>query len=921
MTQPSGRNIRFALALYRTLLIAYPRTFRDRYGDEMVRLFRDRCLRTLQERGTLGFLQCWLRALVDLAMNAVLEKASFRLERGGRTDTSDCRSWQNSDKRLRRGDPMWQSLWKDLLFAARTARRQPGFTATAIITIALGTGIASTIFTIVDGVLLRPLPYPNRDRLVAVLSTTAQDRTGSPLAPPFLRDLQERCRSFEEMAGYSPSWGMTLTGSGEPVQIDAAFVSPRLFDLLGAKPLAGRLFLPQEYEPGAEPVVVVSRGFWEQRFGSGVAPAGQSIVLDNVRYTIIGIVSGDFRMPSRRSQMQQRVLDAVLFLPFARNPYAEVRRVPVMNVAARLSPGVNLTQARAELDRVARELELLYPATNRDIGLTAMPLREAMVGEVRRPLLVLLGAVGCLLLIACVNVANLLLARGSARERELSLRAALGAGRARIVRQLLVESIMMSTLGSLGGILAANWGIQALVGIGFAALPRIHEARIDARILAFSLLAAIGTGILFGIVPALQGARTKSVAETLNGFGRGGTEVGGRRVRNALVVVEIALALMLAIGAGLLVRSFWRLTNVDAGFAADRLTAFSITLPGTRYPQPEGRRAFLDRLVASISSLPTVERVGAVNRLPLSGTNTAVGVEIEGRPAPTRPDADVVDRRVATSDYFATMGIPLLTGRGFDVRDRADAVERVAIVNDALARRAWPGENPLGKRVRLQLLSGPGPWLSVVGKVRDVKHHGLDTPVQPELYVPYSQASVESLFVVVRAGADTPALAPSIRRLVWMIDPALPVNNLAPVRDLIADSVEQPRLRTMLFGGFALAAVVLAMIGIYGVVSYSVSCRTRDFGVRIALGAETGDIRRMVLWESLTVSFLGVVLGCLGSLVLTRLLASTLFAISPTDPSTFVVVSLLLVAVAILAAYVPARRATRVDPVNALRFE
>jgi putative ABC transport system permease protein len=586
---------------------------------------------------------------------------------------------------------------------------------------------------------------------------------------------------------------------------------------------------------------------------------------------------------------------------------------------ARLVPGATLSQARSELNQVARDLEQIYPETNRGIGLTASPLRDTMVGDVRRPLLLLLGAVGCLLMIACMNVANLLLARGLSRGRELSVRAALGASRSRIVQQLLVENVLMSTIAGVAGIFLSNWGVRALVGIGFDALPRIYEARVDGRMLAFTLLAAIGTGLLFGLVPALHGTGSR-LAGRLSAS-RGSSDAEGHRLRDALVIAEIALALVLAIGSGLLIRSFWRMMGVNPGFNPDRLTTFSVALPGTRYPRADQRQAFFDRLLASVSSLPSVEAAGSVNRLPFSGTNTPVGIEIEGQAAPVRPDANVVDRRVANRDYFRTAGIPLVAGRSFDEYDSASALLRVAIINETLAHKAWPGQSPISRRVRLSLLSGPGPWLSVVGVVGDVKHHGLDVPAYPELYVPYPQAPVESMFIVIRGGTDARALAPSVRSLVRTIDSSLPVNDVVAVRSLIADSVAQPRLRMLLFGGFAVAALMLAMIGVYGVVSYSVSSRTRDIGVRMALGAHPHDIRAMVLGEGFLLAVMGVGTGVLASFALTRLLASMMFEISPADPITFIVVSLLLTGIALLAAFVPAHRAARVDPIQALRIE
>jgi putative ABC transport system permease protein len=870
----------------------------------MTRLFGERCERALDRGGPAALVGSAARSLADLLASAAADRLGSRR-----------RPTAATDRAIRRGDSMLTTIGPDLRYAVRTLARQPMLAATVVLTLAIAIGAAVTIFAVVDAAVLAPLPYPRAKGLV---SLGQQDRRfgWSPFPPPSLEDLRERVRGVGGIAGFSPSWQMTLSGAGETRTATAAFVSDGLLETLGTAPVAGRLFLPHEHAAGGPRVALVSRSFWDRQFGSAVALRDQTIRLDGEPYVIVGVLPANLRMPITTSIVSRNPSSAELWLPFAQNPYVSSRTIPVMNVIGRLEPGVGVDRANAELAGVGRALGRERGAGG-DLALGAMPLDELVSRPVRTPLLLLLGAVGCLLSIACANVANLLLARGVSRRHELAVRASLGATRGRVVQQLLVESAVIATAGGLIGLLLAAWALSAAPAIVRHALPPTAELSIDARVAAAALAITLATAIVAGLAPALVATRLAPFGLLRNGARAG--DADGRALRSALVAAEVALALVLLVGAGLLARSFWRLSSVPPGFSADRVVQVPIALPAVRYATPASRLAFFDRALDRLAALPGVQQVAAVNRLPLAGGNVLVGIEIEGRPAASG-DAPSLDRRVVTPGYFETMGIPLVAGRPFGAVDRVDSTERVAMINAAAATRYWP-EGAIGRRLRLILRSGFGPWLTIVGVAGDVRHHGLDRAPSPEVYVPYAQAAVESMAVLVHAGGDPEALAPSIRREVQALDPELPVESVSTVGAVVDASIAQPRFRTLVVNAFAAVALTLAALGLYGIVSYSVTRRSRDIGVRIALGARRSSILAMVMREALGPTGAGAVIGLVAALLLTRTMAGLLFGVAPTDLLTFAAVTAVLVGVAAAASWLPARRATRLDPVTALRVE
>jgi putative ABC transport system permease protein len=790
--------------------------------------------------------------------------------------------------------------------------RRPGLAITLVLTLALGTGATTALFSVLDAGLLRPLPYPGADRLLLV-GPAGEDGVVSAFAVPYLPDLRERVQGVEGLAGFSPSWGLTLTGMDEPRRLVGAYVSDGVFELLGVRPLAGRTFNAAEHAPGGPRAVVVSLPFWERYFGTGATPAGQTLRLDGEAYEIVGVLPS-FPLPITSSVVSRDGDRAELWLPFSTNAFFDLRIVPVMNVIGRLPAGTGLDAVRAELDGVGRRLAADYPEGGAWTTVSAETLERVVTRDSRTAVLTLFGAAAFLLLIACANVANLLLARASARAHELAVRRSLGAGKRQIVEQLLTESLVIATLGSAAGLLVA-WSLLGLVPDGWlAALPPSAQVRIDLRVAGFALALAVATTVAFGLVPAALGAWSDAGSELRDragGSGRGG------KLRKALVTLEVAMAVTLLVGAGLLGKSFWRLVNVDPGFRTEGLLSIPVPMSGERYAEAAQRRAFLDELVGELGALPGVTRVGAVNRLPLGGGNVLVGVEAEGVEN-AGGQLPTMDRRVATPDYFAVMGIEVAAGRPFAAEDADPGALPATVVNEAFARRFWPGTTGLGQRLRLALRSGPGPWLTVVGVVADVRHHGLDRPAEPEIYVPYAQSPVESMTVLLETGGDPAALAPAARDAIWRLDPDLPLDGTGPLTDVVSGSVAEPRFRTLVLNGFAGLALLLAGIGIYGVLSYSVAQRRRDMGLRIALGATTGSVVRRVVGEGLRAAGLGVVLGLGGALLLGRVLSGFLFGVQATDPVTFLGVAALLLAVAATASWLPARRAAGVDPVRVL---
>ena len=803
----------------------------------------------------------------------------------------------------------------DLRYALRTLLKNRAFATTAIITLALGIGASTAIFTVVHGVLLRPLPYADSDQLTMVwLANPVQgiDKDVSPY--PTFRAFRSQARSFSHLTAYTRQ-SMNLTEAGEPQRVRGAVVTAGFFSMLGAHPLIGRAFRDDEHEAGRHEVALIGHGLWARAFGNDRSIVGRTISLNNARYTIIGVMPAGFAFPA----------DAEFWLPMApvgglRNAF-EARGSYWLSVVGRLRGG-ELSLARAELERVLRQLEKEFGSTYEGQGVVLESLQDSMVGHLRTPLVVLQGAVLFLLLIACANVANLLFARATARARELAIRTALGAGRGRIVRQLLTESLVLAAAGSSAGVVLAVWGIDLLQAFGPDNLPRLADIRVNGTVLAFAAAIGVAASVVFGLVPALQVA-VPEVNASLKGGGRDGGEQGGSaRARAMLVVAQISLALMLLVGAGLLFKSFSRILAVDPGFNPDRVLPVEVALTTQKYPQSEHRSAFYARLLERIQRLPGVESAGGIRDILLSRLPNSAPIAIEGR-----GDLSDADRNLpiafdpVTPGFFRALQIPIVRGRELTEADTATA-PRVAIVNEALVRRFFPGRDPLGHRITFDDPTRPNVrWTTIVGVARDARRSGLDLPPRPELYLPHAQYSTADLTLAIRAAGDSMSLLSAVRAAVAEIDPQLPLARVATLDSLVGASLAERRFNMLLLVVFSVLAVTLAAVGIYGVVAYTVSRRTREFGVRLALGAQRRHLLGMVLGHGARVTIADAALGVAGALALTRVLASLLYEISPTDAVTFVAVTALLVAIALLACYLPARRAMRIDPVIALRAE
>ena len=816
---------------------------------------------------------------------------------------------------------------QDLRYAGRTLLRNPAFSAVALIALALGIGANTAIFSVVNAVLFRPLPYDSPGRLVSVLTVRMKQDERIRAAPLDVADWRARNRAFTDLAAYAGS-GFTITGgcpagSGcDAEMVIGEMVSPQLFQILGARPLLGRTLLPGEDAPGRERVVVLGHGLWQRRFGSDPGIIGRSVLLNGTGYEVVGVMPPRFVFPSERYQ---------LWTPLAMQSEQlrswNTRSSHFLQVVGRLRPGTSVQQARADMASVAAALREQYPE-NDNVGTDVIPLEETMLGAVRTGLLTLLGAVGLVLLIACANVANLLLARATARRREMAVRSALGASRRRLTRQLLTESVLLALLGGAIGFVLAVWGVRALVALAPGEVPRLAEVGLDGSVLAFTLLASLATGALFGLAPAFAGAGVE-LAESLRAGGRGDT--GGRRaaVRGSLVVAEVALSLVLMVGAGLALRSLIALGAVDPGFRPQGVMTMTTLLSQQRYPEVPRVRAFYDEVVRRVAAQPWVEAVGITTHLPMSGQNWENGIVVEGWQGSSPQDAAVAGVRGVTPDYFRAIGNPLRAGRAPTARDDAGA-PAVLLVNEAMAKRYWPGV-PLadvpGRRVKIA--DDPGePWRTVVGVVADVRHGGLESETRPELYLPFAQypdwavsLAGRAMSFAVRSSADDGAVVRGVRQEVTALDRDVPLSQVQPLAELVDESVAQPRFRTFLLAAFAVLAVSLAAVGIYGVIAYAVAQRTREIGVRVALGAGRAQVLRLVVGEGLRLAGLGLAVGLVASLAATRVLRGLLYGTSPTDPATFAGVSLLVLTVAFVAAYLPARRAARVDPMVALRGE
>ena len=800
------------------------------------------------------------------------------------------------------------SLLKDIRFAIRLLVRKPGFTAVALVTLALGIGANTVIFSVVNAILLNPLPFPDSGRLVR-LGESHGNYSGNFTYASFI-DLGNETETIENISA-ARFWSDNLTDGSEPEQVSILLVSANFFRAFGVHPQLGRTFLPEEDTPGRDKVVVMSDRLWQRRYGGDPNVIGKTIKVGVNERTIIGVMPSGFESSVLFSGQYD------LWTPLV--PGGQLhnnRRSHLLAVVGRLKPQVTIEQAETELRAVGAGIEQMNPGVDDpNLTVTVTGLQERLVAPMRPALLVLLCAVGSVLLIACANVANLLLARSAAREREMAIRLALGASRWRLARQLLTESALIGLAGGAAGLLLAVWGVDSITALAPANLPRINEVSIDGSVLAFTLFTSVLTGIVFGLAPALQLPRL-SIHEVVKDGARGSTGARRRWLRHSLVVSEVAIALVLLIGAGLLINSFLRLQRLDRGFDERNVLALNMTL--SRYSKPEQQIAFLKEVLERAAQVPGVRSVGLTSTLPLRG-GPATTFVLEDRPPVPFGDEPSADIRIVDANYFRTMGIPLRAGREFADTDTSNA-QKVMVINENLARSYWPGEDPIGKRVTMKDW-GPPLTAEIVGVAGDVKAGGLDSDVRPMIYWAYPQFPVIFDTIVARTEGDPLSMIGAIKSQIWSVDPSQPIAGVETMEQVLAGSLAQRRFNMLLLGVFAVLALALAAIGIYGVISYTVSQRTHEIGVRVALGARGSDVLALVVRQGMTLAFAGVGLGLAAAAGLTRLMSTLLFGVNPIDAPTFVVVAAVLLAVALAACVIPARRATKVDPMVALRCE
>ncbi|HKS65899.1 MAG TPA: ABC transporter permease [Candidatus Acidoferrales bacterium] len=816
---------------------------------------------------------------------------------------------------------VWTVVWleqllQDARYALRTLRKSPGFTAIAVLTLALGIGANTAIFSIVYAVLLKPLPYPHADELVSL--TMAEPREGIPsngTSYDNFREWSAQNHVFTALAGIQ-SHDLTLNGLGEPASVETAVVTPEMFRLLGVKPLLGRTLLADDGKKGASPVVVLNENLWRDRFGANPEVVGTSISLDKRFYTVVGVMPARFRYPPLTSSEHA-------WIPLAQDPvfgpWMDQPDGHWLRVIARIKAGVSLAQAQAEMDTIGARLAQKSPQENAGWVIRVVPLQQQMAGNIKTALLVLFGCVGLVLLIACANVSNLLLARATSRTKEIALRVALGAGQARIVRQLLTESAVLGLAGGMCGVLLAHWGVRGIASMLPANLPQAHSIRVDGSVITFALVLSIMAAMVFGLAPTLFAAKANLQGTLKEDGARSGESAVRRFARGFLATVEVALAMIVLAGAGLLARSFLTLTSVKPGFDVQRLTWSGVQLPLSQYSKPEQWAAFCDELLRRLRAQPGMHDTATGVPLPLSDGFISLHFDIAGRP-PLRPgtlrDADYA---AVSTNYFDVMGIPLLHGRWFNEQDRASA-RRVAVISETLAQMYFVNQNPIGHELIFGLPPDTGTPREIIGIVGDVHDVGLNQ-AGPMMYVPFAQSPFWLTEIVVKSNLSRAGIAANVREQIHALDKDLPVENIEAMTEAVDASVQQPRFRTTLLGLFGAIALVLAAAGIYGVMSYSVSRRIHEIGIRMALGASPSSILRLVLTESARFVGIGLLAGIAAALSLSRLFANLLFAVRPTDPATFAAVAALLIAVALAASYFPTRRAMRVDPLEALRHE
>jgi len=823
---------------------------------------------------------------------------------------------------------MTSTLWQDVRYGGRMLLKNPGVTIIVIIALALGIGANTAIFSVVNAVLLRPLPYDHADQLV-FLNEKSPVLDEMSISYPNFSDWRAQNQTFEKMGVYNRG-SYNLTGAGEAERIITAQMSADLFSVLRVNALHGRVFTNEEDKPGGTPVVVLSYGLWQRRFGGQTSILNQAITLNGKSYTVIGVMPQSYAYPSR----------AEMYVPVGQLSdevsWKQRGNHPGLYGVARLKPGVTIEQADADMNTIAANLEKQYPDSNAGNRVRLRPLMEIFVVDVRRALWVIFGAVGFVLLIACANIANLLLARATARKKEMAIRTAVGASRWRIARQLLTESVLLSLVGGGIGLVLARWGIDLILYVSPDAIPRSREIGLDWTVLAFTIGISFLTGILFGLIPAIQAGEV-DVHETLKESGRGTS--GRQWLRSSLVVVEVATTLVLLIGAGLLIRSFYLLQKVNPGFSHEHLTSFSVALPQKKYANEEAQAGFYNSLLENNRALPGVESVAAASGLPLGNNGWQTSFVVDGQPRPERDRTPLMEACLVTPDYFRAMNIPVLRGRVFTDRDdrshlagqdlskldeiqRAMAAVKSVVIDEEFARRYWPNEEAVGKRIRIGGGDNDNPLVEVIGVVGRVKMESLNqNSDRVQGYFPFSQLPQGGMTVIIKGASDPNQLISSVRNVVKTIDQDQPIYSPRTMDEIRAESVAGERLNLTLLTLFAGIALVLAIVGIYGVMSYSVTQRTHEIGIRMAIGARPGDVFKMILGHGMKLALIGVAVGLLGAFALTRLMATMLFGVEPTDVTTFAGISIMLITVALLACYLPGRRATKVEPTISLRYE
>ncbi|HVQ38414.1 MAG TPA: ABC transporter permease [Pyrinomonadaceae bacterium] len=808
-----------------------------------------------------------------------------------------------------------QIIWQDLRYGARMLVKHPAVTVVAIIALTLGIGANTAIFTVVDAVLIREMPYADAERLAVVWEKRPANAQNVINLGNFY-DWKDQNQVFEDMAAFF-DLNRNLTGDGEPEEVAGQIATPNLFSVLGVNAIQGRTFASDDGKPGQERVVVIGYDLWQRRFGGDAQIVGRKITINNEPNTIIGVLPADVGWHVQKGSMIKKAPE--IWSPWQVSNELRQRRGRFARAVGRLKPGVTLAQAQNEMNVIGARLEQQYPDFNTHWGVTVVPLRTQLTGEIRRPLLVLLGAVGFVLLIACANVANLLLARATSRRKEIALRAGLGASRWRIARQLLTESVLLAFLGGSFGLLLAWWGTKALVALSPSGLMDLRHVSVNLPVLGFTFGLALLTGIVFGLVPALEAAHFDLNAS----LKEGGKNIGGgarsQRLRNLFVVTQIALALVLLVGAGLLMKSLNRLQSVTPGFEPNNLLTMQLSLPGSKYDTDPKVINFYQRAIEQVRALPGVETAGAINYLPFNGPHSGTGVEIEGQPK--LPPGQELSTGVCVTDanYLQAMHIPLKRGRLF-TQQEATEMRHVVIVNEAFVRKNLPGQEPLGQRVTIHM-KDPNVASEIIGVVGDSKHMGLDTEIEPMAYWPHPELTTSSMTLAIRTRGEAATIASAARAVIRNLDPEQPVGQVITMNDLMAKSIARSRFNATLLGVFSLVALVIAAVGIYGVISYSVQLRTHEIGVRMALGAQRRDVSRLIVRQGIALGLIGVVAGLAASFGLTRLIASLLFEVTATDKTTFALVSVGLFLITLVACYVPARRATKVDPLVALRYE